>query len=29
MKLEYALNNNYITPEQLEEYDGLLIRETK
>ena len=29
MKLEYALNNNYITPKQLEEYDGLLIRETK
>lgn len=29
MKLEYALNNNYIAPEQLEEYDGLLIRETK
>lgn len=29
MKLEYALNNNYIAPEQLKEYDGLLIRETK
>lgn len=29
MKLEYALNNNYITIEQLKRYDGLLIRKTK
>ena len=25
----YALNNNYITIEQLKRYDGLLIRKTK
>lgn len=29
MKLEYALDNHYITPEQLKGYDGLLIREAK
>ena len=29
MTLEYALNNHYITPEQLEGYNGLLIKEEK
>ena len=29
MKLEYALNNNYITPEQLERYEDLIIKKAK